>query len=344
MSNYRHRATLAAITVLAVVTTFSGAWPKSASDSDNWNDYENYSTSDWGPVVNGVSIRVTAPRELSFGVPITMLLERRIYSDQLPTSIKRWSPDASKMKFQLDIYDSDDCPGECTQRYSFGSNVSHGKQIVSGSLETPESTPLVVEFRPDPPKKPRLSILGRPVFDDAPTFPLTPGNHQYRVKLIVSDSAAGCWHGVAETFFRLRTGPELVVRKSLVVIVPHALEIRSQCTFGMSSDQLDTLILRPRFGDKVWAIFRLMNVTKSRMVCEHGDTDRFTYSEGWPINVAGVSTIPDGFYYGPVFLSLSESDGSPPHIGATDGPVLWSRDYVRFLTPEQMKAVDSCRR
>jgi hypothetical protein len=295
-------------------------------DSLEWNNPEEYTVSDWGPISDGISIRVISPCDIAFGTPLQLVLERRIYPEYLRPVTARWSINPEAMQFQLDIYDSEDCPGECTMRYVFGKVDFSSDLRTWANFNNSEAQRLLVNFVPEV-ILPKWGPMGMQ-YDDAPSFPIVPGSHTYRLKLIVTDSAPNVWNGTAETFLRVVTRSELVVRKRLTIIVPHAIEMIDSSTAHFGTKEWDTLSFFPQITHQVWSIFRLKNVTRGQLVCERGDTDRFVYSSSWPIRLDAGKQDNSPSYEDLVLLRLEESNGRPPHMGSTGGPVLWSRSYV----------------
>ncbi len=330
-------------TSVLVPNSRAEASDRKSDDSIDWNDIDEYTTSEWGPVSDGLSIRVVTPNELSYGMPITMLLERRIDSSMLPPGITRWTGSPEKVKYQLDIFDSPECPGECTQRYVYGSSVRKLDRQHDIDFTKLRNQPIVLQFKPDKTSRFRKSKAGFLEELDLPSYPLVSGNHKYRLKMIVSDSKDGSWNGVAETLFGVRVARKLVVRKKLTVIVPHGLELRSPCRFGFTLVQLDTVVVFPKLATGGGVRTERFCMTYLGPFVSSSATQLIRDTTSWQIRSICHAKILDGALVGAISIQILDMDGVPPqYLLLSGGETLWERHYKLALAPEQIQALDSC--
>jgi hypothetical protein len=341
--------------VLLFTGSLSGvtAFAQDLSDSADWNDYENYSTSDWGPVVNGVSIRVTAPREISFGDSLTVLLEKRCATEHIKAGVNNWSNSVNGSIVKLEMW------------------PRKGKRSVCSAWRVPDRPSLVSERKVSQPDRLTSGIIGRVTFGAArldfvpyvpeatdtsterlgiemgKNIPAAPGTYDCRVTISIPGNHEGAWSGeVSSDTFQVAVGPEVCLMLPVVLIVPSDYRIGPNCSAYYSRTTYDTVsvAVRPNYyvGISQTDLCGYSIVCGTRCTI-YSAPDTIRLDRLYPAKTIALKRFKsklngDLWFTGvvSVYTTLSCPDG------IVGGTTLWEKEYTLTLTPMQVDSLIQC--
>jgi hypothetical protein len=340
-----------------LVLLFTGSLPgttsfaQNSSDSADWNDYENYSTSDWGPEVNGVSIRVTAPREISFGDSLALYLEKRCSPDHIKAGVNNWSSSVNGSIVKLEmwprkgkrsVYSARRVP----DRPSLVSDKKVRKKsritnLVIGSVAFDLGNPEPCYYVPAPADK-SIEALGLP---SSRRFFAESGLYDCCVTISIPDSHKRVWSGkVTSDTFQVVVGPEVCLRLPVLLLVPREHSLGPACWARYDLAGYDTVrtTIRPNYaiaysqfdflyGYSPWGGYRCTiynapcTVALDQLSPGKIDLRAFSRLPNGNLGVTAKITV----YYTPAYRTGVET-------------TLWEKTYMLEITQAQADSLVKC--
>jgi hypothetical protein len=304
------------------------------------DETSKYAVSDWGRVENGLQLRVSAPRGIEQGMPLSLAIELRPDMDKLDPRIRQLNMFRRDLNLKLVLTDqqadetwelapSDPTFGFPTPRMDSGKTAAplDGTPIEVWEVQFP----LLKLYKELPPAHYKCEL--RFAYPERPTRDWRGNEEDWR--------AAGFWHGtLASGAFSIDVAPE--TPKFATFLVPMQLRLRSELVRVREADQRDTavpaLYFDKRDAEEIQVPVHNGHFTGTRIRAEGSETLKSGPLLPNDRNAVKVwHQYKGGDLKASITIEIFETADRAEHMWAPRADVLWTKKYEISLSEREIQ-------
>ncbi len=220
--------------------------PVDTLDPWDWRAY------DWGPMVNGVAMRMITRPEIAYGEPLEMFVEIKVDTAQVRARDFKCAWNVRGLPFSLRILAIDGKEQTSSEihypRATVPDGMNWGKSASSSSL-THASPKLVYELGHVWIGSPTMvTPSGEQIMPEkvARVVSRAPGSYVWEVSLSLPNKGVHCWKGTITACCAVEITEVANVKHEIRIIVPSFDRTCDTCHFGIATDTI-SLYARPDF-------------------------------------------------------------------------------------------------